>query len=64
MLVYSAWKKRAKRMAPYSVWNPATSSDSASGRSNGSRLVSAKEAMRKTRKPMICGMNVHRCVCW
>ncbi len=62
MFVYSAWKNRAKRMAPYSVWKPATSSDSASGRSNGRRFVSANAAIRKTRKPMNCGMKFHRCV--
>ena len=63
MFVYSAMKKRAKRIAPYSVWKPATSSDSASGRSNGRRLVSANEATRKTRKPRNCGMKFQRCVC-
>ena len=41
MLAYSPRKKRAKCMPAYSVWKPATSSDSASGRSNGLRLVSA-----------------------
>ncbi len=64
MLVYSAWKKAAKRMALYSVWKPAMSSDSASGRSNGSRLVSANEAIRKTKKPRICGMKFQTCACW
>ena len=64
MLMYSAWKKSAKRIAPYSVWKPATSSDSASGRSNGRRLVSANEAIRKTMKPRNCGMKFQTWVCW
>ena len=46
MLPYSPRKKRAKRMPVYSVWKPATSSLSASGRSNGLRLVSATPATR------------------
>ena len=41
MLAYSAMKKDANFMLLYSVWKPATSSFSASGRSNGMRLVSA-----------------------
>jgi hypothetical protein len=41
MLAYSAMKNAAKFMLLYSVWKPATSSFSASGRSNGTRLVSA-----------------------
>ncbi len=40
MLTYSARKNIANFSAEYSVWNPPTSSPSASGRSNGSRLVS------------------------
>ena len=43
---YSARKKMAQRIPEYSVRNPATSSDSASGKSNGARLVSAIEATR------------------
>ena len=35
--------------------NPCTSSASASGRSKGARLVSAKPAIMKIRKPMIWG---------
>src|SRR5450755_5118450 len=38
---YSARKNSDQRKPLYSVWNPATSSDSASGRSNGARFVSA-----------------------
>ena len=37
-------------IAEYSVWKPPTSSCSDSGRSNGSRLVSAKALTRKIRK--------------
>src|SRR5918995_626983 len=40
MLTYSARKNSANFNDEYSVWNPPTSSDSASGRSNGARLVS------------------------
>ena len=40
MLMYSARKNSANFSDEYSVWKPPTSSDSASGRSNGARLVS------------------------
>src|SRR4028118_1861390 len=40
MLMYSARKNRANFKLEYSVWKPPTSSPSASGRSNGARLVS------------------------
>lgn len=39
---YSAKKKRAKPIDAYSTLKPETSSDSASGKSKGARLVSAK----------------------
>src|SRR6266852_1495123 len=55
MLVYSAMKNIANLKLEYSVWKPATSSDSASGKSNGTRLVSATAAMKKQIKPSICG---------
>src|SRR5262245_45892009 len=55
MLMYSAIENRPQRIPPYSVWYPATSSDSASGRSNGARADSAVPAVRKTRKPTNCG---------
>src|SRR4029077_12934386 len=55
MLVYSAMKNMANLKLAYSVWKPATSSDSASGRSKGTRLVSAMAATKKHRKPRICG---------
>jgi hypothetical protein len=38
---YSAKKKRAKPILEYSTLKPLTSSDSASGKSKGARLVSA-----------------------
>src|SRR3954453_14425467 len=43
----SARKKMAKRMPEYSVWNPPTSSCSASTRSNGGWFVSATAAITK-----------------
>ena len=39
--------EKEKRKAEYSVWKPETSSVSASGRSNGARLVSATAAIMK-----------------
>src|SRR3972149_11287048 len=50
MLAYSARKKNANFMPLYSVWKPATSSVSASGRSKGTRFVSASAAMKNTTK--------------
>src|ERR1019366_6443522 len=52
MLQYSAIKNAANFMLPYSVWKPATSSFSASGRSKGTRLVSAKAAIMNRMKLM------------
>src|ERR1700685_1697577 len=49
---YSARKNNDQRKPLYSVWKPATNSDSASGRSKGARLVSATMAMAKTMKAM------------
>ena len=43
------------------MWNPATSSVSASGRSNGARFVSAIPASTKTTKPTNCGTTNHMC---
>src|SRR5689334_10293680 len=48
--MYSPRKKNAHFMLEYSVWNPATNSASASGRSKGARLVSAKAVIMKVRK--------------
>ncbi len=45
MLMYSARKNIANLNEEYSVWKPPTSSDSASGRSNGARLVSPTTAI-------------------
>src|ERR671921_12002 len=50
MLTYSARKNSANFSDEYSVWNPPTSSDSASGRSNGARFVSPTIAMTNTTK--------------
>src|SRR5689334_24571604 len=50
MLTYSARKNSANFSDEYSVWKPPTSSDSASGRSNGARLVSPTIEMTKTAK--------------
>ena len=47
MFAYSARKNSAKRMPLYSVWKPPVSSCSASGMSNGARLVSARLPMMK-----------------
>src|SRR6266540_80309 len=47
---YSPRKNSANLMPEYSVWYPATSSVSASARSNGGRFVSASEAIAYTRK--------------
>src|SRR5690242_8490720 len=59
MFTYSAAWKMPQRMPEYSVWYPATSSVSASGRSNGGRDVSAIAPSRKTIKPTYCGMKNH-----
>src|SRR6266576_2028943 len=58
---YSARKNNDQRRPLYSVWNPAVSSDSASGRSKGARLVSATMAMAKIPKAMMPrGKNLKR----
>src|SRR3984893_14165302 len=46
MAVYSPRKKKANLTPEYSVLNPDTSSDSASGRSNGLRFVSSTPATK------------------
>lgn len=51
---YSASMKNAQRKPEYSTWKPATSSDSASGKSNGTRFSSAVEAIRNTMKAIGC----------
>jgi hypothetical protein len=60
MLTYSARKNSANFSDEYSVWNPPTSSDSASGRSNGARLVSPTIAMTNTTKLGSSTMTFHR----
>src|ERR671925_1197859 len=47
MFAYSPRKNRAKLIDEYSTKNPATSSDSPSGRSNGARFVSARIETKK-----------------
>lgn len=47
---YSAKKKRANPMLEYSTLNPDTSSDSASGKSNGALFVSARILTKNMRK--------------
>jgi hypothetical protein len=46
---YSARKNKAKPILEYSTLNPETSSDSASGKSNGARLVSANIEIKNIR---------------
>ena len=55
MLMYSAIWKRPQRMPEYSVWYPATSSCSASGRSNGARFVSAMPRDEEDEEADDCG---------
>src|SRR6267142_3292818 len=55
MLAYSAMKNMANFIALYSVWYPATSSVSASGKSNGMRLVSAYAAVTYVKNAMNWG---------
>jgi hypothetical protein len=47
---YSARKKRAKPILAYSTLKPETSSDSASGKSNGARFVSARIETKNIKK--------------
>ena len=63
----SARKNRANRIEEYSVTNPPTSSESASTRSKGGRLVSAMTAMKKMRKgttPNRMAFHCQRCSAW
>src|SRR5579864_586007 len=66
---YSPSMNNDQRKPLYSVWNPAVNSDSASGRSNGARLVSATMAMAKMPNAINPrGKNLNRnqtcCSCW
>src|SRR4051794_10401000 len=54
-LMYSARKNIANLIDAYSVWKPATSSVSASGRSKGARLVSPTIDTRYIRNDGISG---------
>src|SRR5512136_2782972 len=54
MLAYSAMKNMAYFMEEYSVQKPDTSSVSASGRSNGVRLISAREQTKNRKKARGC----------
>src|SRR5215813_566339 len=58
MLTYSARKKSRNGVEEYSTAKPATSSDSASGRSNGGRLVSASA---ETKNTMNMGSSFSQC---
>src|SRR5579863_8453814 len=61
MAEYSARKNNDQRNPLYSVWNPAVSSDSASGKSKGARLVSATMAIANMAKAMSpSGKNLKR----
>jgi hypothetical protein len=63
ILQYSAKKKNTKIIPECSVKNPATSSDSASGRSNGVRLVSASTEMKKIMNNGNNGIK-NQTLCW
>src|SRR3954449_7278577 len=62
-LMYSARKNIANLIEAYSVWNPATSSVSASGRSNGARLVSPTIETRYMTNDGNSGSAYQRCDC-
>src|SRR6476620_6128396 len=53
MFAYSAMKNIENFIALYSEWYPAISSDSASGKSNGLRFVSAKAATMNTKNATV-----------
>lgn len=50
ILAYSAKKNSTKPIAEYSTLNPDTNSDSASGKSKGTRFVSAKAEIKNKTK--------------
>src|SRR5919198_677194 len=61
MPAYSASRNRPKRMPVYSVYGPRTSSESATGMSNGGRRSSASPATKNTAAPIACqGSHHHR----
>src|SRR3954447_12887689 len=63
MLMYSARKNIANLIDEYSVWKPATSSLSASGRSNGARLVSPTIEIRYITNDGISGSAYQSLLC-
>src|SRR5688500_16011643 len=60
---YSAMKNIENFIDEYSVWYPVTSSLSASGRSKGRRLVSAKQEIQKKKNDTESATPYHRCIC-
>jgi hypothetical protein len=62
-LLYSARKNRANPLEEYSTLYPETSSASASGRSKGCRLVSARVVIKKIIKIGRSGIPFHRFAC-
>src|SRR5439155_969387 len=56
-------KKSPNFMLEYSVWKPATSSASASGRSKGARLVSASAVIMKMPNATGWKTTNHQCSC-
>src|SRR6056300_630567 len=63
MFAYSPSQNIAYIIPEYSVWYPATSSASASGKSNGGRLVSAKADIKKITNIGNNGMTYHKSFC-
>src|SRR3546814_14754395 len=61
MPTYSPTKNMPNFMPEYSVWKPAASSDSASGRSNGVRCTTAIASSTKVPKPKHCGTMYQPC---
>src|SRR5437763_13640925 len=62
-LMYSARKNIANLIEAYSVWKPATSSVSASGRSKGARLVSPTIETRYMRNEGMSGSAYQSLAC-
>ena len=61
--LYSARKNNANPILEYSTLNPETSSDSASGKSNGGLLVSAREDIKKITNIGNRGITYHNSFC-
>jgi len=60
ILEYSAKKNKTNVVAAYSTLYPETNSDSASGKSNGTLLVSAKVAIKNKTKQETKGIINHK----